>query len=243
MRTKEEGKRECFALAEQAVEGLLGQMEKVEEGDRDHVEQAVDHTFVELGRRGMEKLLQQKASEPEQPDPAEKSGGHPLRLVRSREKLILILRGSITIRRASDHCPERKQREGTSSRLAPCPGVVPFDQRWGLGRQENSSGAQRLVACVSARSPHEEVAEAVARVLPLTISARQIGHVIQPRGEAFLQQEDRRVQQILEQGTHQHRSHTQQQEEQRESMGRLSVERDGVMARLRRGSVPMEQGE
>lgn len=96
---------------------------------------------------------------------------------------------------------------------------------------------------LSARLTHEEAAEAVSRVLPMAISARQVGQVLQPIGEAFLRREDQHVQNLLEQGTEKRLGAAERQEEQGERIRRLYVELDGVMARLRRGSVPMEKAE
>lgn len=67
--------------------------------------------------------------------------------------------------------------------------------------------------------------------------------MIQPRGEAFLTQENQQVAQILEQGGETLVSETQRQEEQGPSIRRLDGEPDGVMARLRRGRVPMDTHE
>lgn len=95
----------------------------------------------------------------------------------------------------------------------------------------------------SQRLTFEEAAEAIADVLPVSLSARQVGSLIQPIGEAFAQQETDLANQYLCQGGEKRRSEGEQQEEQGEAIRRLYVEVDGVMARLRRGSVPMERQE
>jgi hypothetical protein len=102
---------------------------------------------------------------------------------------------------------------------------------------------RRLLSFLSARRTHEDVAETVGRVLPLTISARQVGSVIQPEGSAFVRREDQQVQEVLMQGADKHRSERERREEHGEPIRRLDSEMDGVMARLRRGSVPMEAPE
>lgn len=115
--------------------------------------------------------------------------------------------------------------------------------RWGLTGQRSSPGVQRLVSSLSARLTHEEVAQTLERVLPLHLSARQVGNLLQPVGEAFEQQEERQVHQRREQAARKGTSEAEQQEEQAEPIKRLDVEMDGVLARLRRGSVPMEPQE
>jgi hypothetical protein len=102
---------------------------------------------------------------------------------------------------------------------------------------------QRLISYLSAALTQQEVAEAVCRLLPATISARQVLNVIQPIGEAFLRREDEQVQQFLAEGTSSHTTQAEQQAARAEPIKRLYVEIDGVMARLRRGSVPLEKQE
>ena len=238
MKTNEEIKEALLDLAEKAVEELVGHIEDLKEGDLDQLEQTVFKAIMEFGRTALEELLRQKAREEEAASPAEGSCGHTLRLVSYREKQVNTVMGPLTIRRAYYHCQEPKRLAGRQNPLPACPGVAPFDQRWGLVGRRSSPGVRRLVSFLSARLAHEEVAETLARLLSLAISARQVGHVIQPAGEAFRQFEDQQVQKLLTQGAEKHRSEKEHQEEHREPIRRLYVEMDGVMARLRRGSVP-----
>lgn len=246
MKTNEAMKQKLLVQAEKAIEGLLKQLKEVKEGDLYQLEQIVLKTVVEVGRREIEELLNEQATEADQSSQPEGKCGHRVRLVSYRERQVLTLLGPISIQRAYYHCQEPKQVSGTdhpSSRLPPCPGVAPFDQHWGLCRSQASPGVQRLLAKLSARLTHEEVAEAIGDLVPVRISARQVGEVIQPIGEAFVAQEDQQVAQLLAQGREKHLSETQRQEEQGLPIRRLYVELDGVMARLRRGSVPMEAQE
>jgi hypothetical protein len=243
MKTNEEIKEALLDLAEKAVEELVGHIEDLKEGDLDQLEQTVFKAIMEFGRTALEELLRQKAREEEAASPTEGSCGHTLRLVSYREKQVNTVMGPLTIRRAYYHCQEPKRLAGRQNPLPACPGVAPFDQRWGLVGRRSSPGVRRLVSFLSARLTHEEVAETLARLLPLAISARQVGHVIQPAGEAFRQFEDQQVQKLLTQGAEKHRSEKERQEEHGEPIRRLYVEMDGVMARLRRGSVPMEAHE
>lgn len=121
--------------------------------------------------------------------------------------------------------------------------MAPFDRDWGLSGQRSSPGLQKVVSYLSARLTHEEVAEAVGRLLPVQMSARQVGNVIQPKGEALREWEDQEVQELLQRGVQKHLSEVERQDEQGTPIKRLYIEMDGVMARFRRGSVPMEVSE
>ena len=62
-------------------------------------------------------------------------------------------------------------------------------------------------------------------------------------GEALASAEDRQVKSVQEEAT-QARSHLQQERQTKQiEIKRLSIELDGVLARMRRGSVPMKQEE
>lgn len=241
MKTNEAVKRQLLSQAEEAIEGLLEQMEEIKRGDLQHLEQCILENMLELGRRSMETILVSEAREEPMAVPQEGRCGHRLKRAGEREKTVLTLMGPLLIKRAYYHCKEEKQAEGESQRR--CPGTVPFDEQWGLTRRQASPGVQRVVAKLAARLTFEEAAEAIADVLPVLLSARQVGSLIQPIGEAFAQQETDLANQYLCQGGEKRRSEGEQQEEQGEAIRRLYVEVDGVMARLRRGSVPMERQE
>lgn len=100
-----------------------------------------------------------------------------------------------------------------------------------------------LISYLSATLTQQEVAEAIRRLLPSTISARQVLNVMQPVGEAFVRREDEQMQQFLAEGASKNTSEGEQRAARAEPIKRLYVEIDGVMARLRRGSVPMEKEE
>lgn len=65
-------------------------------------------------------------------------------------------------------------------------------------------------ACLKGTGMRWKRAKTVERLLPLTISARQVGQVIQPMGDALLKREDRLGQRIREQGAHTHLSRAHQ---------------------------------
>ncbi len=66
---------------------------------------------------------------------------------------------------------------------------------------------------------------------------------MQPLGEALQQQEDEQVQALWEQARQARTTSPTASESKQDQIDRLSIELDGVLARLRRGSVPMEEQE
>lgn len=241
MKTNEAVKRQLLSQAEEAIEGLLEQMEEIQTGDLQDLEQCILEKIMELGRRSMETVLASEASEEPMRVPQEGACGHALKRAGEREKTVLTLMGPIVIKRAYYHCKEEKRAEGVPQRR--CPGMVPFDEKWGLTRRQASPGVQRVVAKLAARLTFEEAADSMADLLPVSLSARQVGLLLQPIGAAFAQQENEQASHYVCQGSEKRRSEREQQEEQGEAIRRLYVEMDGVMARLRRGSVPMERQE
>ena len=241
MKTNEAVKRQLLSQAEEAIEVLLAQIEEIQTGDFQHLEHKILENVMELGRRSMETILASAAREEPVPVPKEGRCGHALKRAGEREKTVITLMGPIVITRAYYHCKEKKQ--GEEAPAPKCPGTIPFDEQWGLTRRQASPGVQRVIAKWAARLTFEEVADSVANVLPLSLSARQVGLLIQPMGEAYAQQESDQASQYLRQGSEKRLSEAQRQEEQGELIRRLYVEMDGVMARLRRGSVVMEVQE
>src|SRR5260370_38142531 len=90
----------------------------------------------------------------------------------------------------------------------------------------------------------EEAAETFRRLLPLRMSARQALNLMKPVGKALAQREDEAVKALFEEAV---QSQTQEEEQasQKSSkdLERLYIELDGILARMRRGSVPMEEEE
>ena len=89
----------------------------------------------------------------------------------------------------------------------------------------------------------EEAAETFSRLLPLQMSARQALNLLQPLGEALQQQEDEQVRALWEQAIQARTTGLAGSTSQLDRIDRLYIELDGVLARLRRGSVPMEEQE
>jgi hypothetical protein len=75
------------------------------------------------------------------------------------------------------------------------------------------------------------------------MSARQALTLWQPLGEALHEQEEEQMQKLWQQASQSRSGETIAPGSQQKSIERLSIELDGGMARLRRGSVPMEEQE
>jgi len=243
METNEVLKKTLVEQAEKAIEELVITLSKIEEGDLQQVEQEVFSSMMALGRTCLEAVVDQQASSAASPARRVGSCGHPQRLVSQRQRQLLTLLGPIRIRRAYYQCVPREGQGGEEQERSCSHGEAPFDQQWGLSSQRSSPGMQRLISYLSANLTQQEVAEAISRLLPCRISARQVLNVTQPVAEAFLRREDKQVQQFLAEGKSSHTSEAAQRAARAEPIKRLYVEIDGVMARLRRGSVPMEKQE
>lgn len=243
METNEALKSALLKQAEARMETLVLRMQEVKKGDLQELEQHILTQMLALGQECLQRILEEQAKESEAAMPQEGACGHHQYLVGKRGRQVLSVFGQLHIRRNDDHCANKReaaeQEENEQCRI----GDVPFDRVWGLTGQRSSPGVQRLVSYFSARLTHEEVAETLGRLLPLHLSARQVGNILQPVGEAFAEVEDQQVEQIAEQALKKNTSEAERQEEQGEPIRRLYVEMDGVLVRLRRGSVPMEPQE
>lgn len=218
-------------------------MQEGKEGDFQEMEHDVLMESTEFGRKCLEAILQEQARR--QGSAARRFGscGHPQRLVSTRPRQMVTLLGPIVVHRAYYHCLGKEDEPKAAEGSACTHGEAPFDHHWGWSRQRSSPGVQKVVSYLSAQLTLEGVAEAVSRLLPCAISARQVLNLIQPVGEAFLKQEDAEVQDLLTQGAAKHTSAEERRSTRAEPIKRLYVETDGVYGRLRRGSVVMEKEE
>lgn len=243
METNEELKRTLMTLAEASMEKLVVSMQKVAEGDLQDLEQQIVVQSLALGRSCLEQIMQQQAQQQGSAARREGACGHHQRLVSSRPRQVFTLLGPMTIHRGYYQCLRTGAQVMDQKRRACSHGEAPFDAQWGLGSQRSSPGVQKVVSYLSAQLTQAGVAEAISRVLPLTISARQVGNVTQPIGEAFEHWEEKQGRDLIQRGSQKRTSEAELQEEQGDSITRMYIEMDGVMARLRRESVPMEQAE
>jgi hypothetical protein len=243
METNEALKKILMKKAEACIDRLLKSGEETNEEQFQELEQSMQVESREFGRSCLEAVLERKAKEQGSAARREGSCGHRQRLVGSRPRQILIVLGPIVVHRAYYQCMRDTKGPAEGETITCTHGEAPFDRQWGWNRQRSSPGVQKAVSYLSAHLTLEGVAEAVTRLLAVKMSARQVLNLIQPIGEAFEDQENEDVQEILKQGVSEHTSEAERQSGQAESIKRLYVETDGVFAQLRRGSVIMEKEE
>lgn len=222
---------------------LLKRVPEVKVGDLRGVEQEVLASVFAIGRTTLEHLIQAQAETVKGPGRRKGAYGHEQRLVSQRPKQVLTLFGKITIHRAYYQClhptagPEQ-------DRKPPCThGEAPADALWGTTERHTSAGVQQAVSYLGAALTLEETATAFSRLFPLQMLARQVLHLMQPVGEALAAAEHEQVQALWEEAAQKHTPTSQPLGSHDEDIDRLYIQLDGVLARLRRGSVPMEQDE
>jgi hypothetical protein len=243
METKEGLKRALIQEAEVGVRMFLEQLHGLQEGDLKGLEQHVMETIFEIGRAWMQSVLSEAAPEEQAPGERVGSCGHQQQLVGYRPKQVLTLLGKITFTRAYYQCVVEEERAQASMQEGCTHGEAPADQLWGVQGRRTSAGVQQAVSYLCASSTLEEAAATLSRLLPLQMSARQGLSLLQPLGEALHQQEDEQVRALWDQAGQARTSSQPAEADQHESIERLYIELDGVTARMRRGSVPMEEQE
>lgn len=240
METNEGLKKTLLSLAETGIEKLMETLQEVKEGDLQALERQILVQVLAVGQACLEEVLSQEARQEGSAARREGRCGHRQRLVGIRPRQVLTLLGKIRIHRGYYQCLGSEQQE---DRKRCSQGEAPFDACWGLGAQQSSPGVQQAVSYLAAHLTNEGVAEAISRVLPLSISPRQVSQVSQPIGEAYERWEEQQMQELERQAMQKHTRRTEQQDQQAERLPRLYVEMDGVFARMRRGSVPLEKTE
>ncbi|HEU5380524.1 MAG TPA: ISKra4 family transposase [Ktedonobacteraceae bacterium] len=243
METNEALRKTVLHEAEAEIITLLKRVDELNEGDLRGVEHEVLTSMFALGRRVLERVIQEQVNIKEVPSRRQGSCGHPQRLVDKRSKQILTLLGPITLHRAYYCCllptPDVQQEEQTTCSH----GEAPTDALWGIGKRRTSAGVQEQISYLCASLTLEEAAAAFRRLYPLSMSARQALYLMQPVGEALAEREQQQVETLWEQAVEKHTSSESPSEPPVEPIERLYIELDGVFTRLRRGSVPMEAQE
>ncbi len=236
METNEQRKKAVRAAMQEELEGFFAQVQDLSEGDLEHLEEQVVKTSQQMGRRLLEGILDSRLRE--QRPVARRQGrcGHRQRLVGERCKQLLTLVGPVPFVRPYYQCLEVCAEDESCSH-----GEAPDDILWGVHEQRTTSGVQREISYLCGRLTFEEAADSLCRHVPLEMSARQALSLLRPVGEALAGAEDRQVKGVQAQAK-QARSHP-AEERQTKEIERLYIELDGVMARMRRGSVPMEKEE
>ncbi len=243
METKDGLKRALMQEAEAGVLKVLEQLQKLPEGDLKGLEQQVMETIFEIGRGWMQSVLSEAAPEEQVPTERVGSCGHPQRLVGYRPKQLLTLLGKLTFKRAYYQCVVEEEGAQASTQDGCTQGEAPADQLWGVQGRRTTAGVQQAVSYLCASSTLEEAAATLSRLLPIQMSARQALNLLQPLGEALQQQEDEQVRALWDQASQARTTSQPSAADQQARIERLYIELDGVLARLRRGSVPMEEQE
>jgi hypothetical protein len=241
METNEQAQRERYQEVERALVKLVEEIEEIEEGDLKELEQKIYKGVLEIGR----KVFQCRINKGSEKAPGKQMGvcGHEQYLVDYRKKQILTMMGKVEFKRAYYQC-QRAQEEKEEDQKRCCPGRAPADQLWGLDRRRTTPGVQEYISYLCARLTFEEAAETFSRLLPLSISARQAQNLMEPVGRALAEREEHVLKAVFAQAS-QKQSGVEEQKEllAPKSIDRLYIEMDGIMGRLRRGTVEMEASE
>src|SRR5256714_1632469 len=239
METNEKLKIVLVQEMEKEILKLIDHLETIKEGDLQTLEQSVLRACLSVGRTMMEQILTHTAEEADRPARREGTCGHEQRLVGIRPKQLHTLMGKVTIRRAYYQC--KVQEEEPSPTCSH--GQAPWDVVWGQMAGRTSPGVQRLLGKLVSRLTLCEAVDTFTDILPLPMSERQALNLIQPLGEALSKQEEEQVQALFEQAATKEMQAAEQGSVLGPAIRRLYIETDGVTARIRRGSVPMEEAE
>ncbi len=236
METNEQMKKAVRAAIQEELEGFFAHVQDLSEGDLEHLEEQVVTTSQQMGRCLLEGVLDSRLREQRPVARRQGSCGHRQRLVGERPKELLSLVGPVTFVRPYYQCLEVPEVEKSCTH-----GEAPDDAVWGVKLRRTTSGVQREISYLCGRLTFEEAAESLCRHVPLGMSARQALTLMRPVGEVLAMAEDRQVKSLQAQA--QQARSQRRQERQTKEIKRLYIELDGVLARMRRGSVPMEQEE
>jgi hypothetical protein len=243
MKTNEALKKALVEQITQEVEELFEHLQTTEEGAFQQVEHVVMQSVLSLGRKLLEQVLNAPGETKQAHARREGACGHRQRLVGQREKTILTVMGKVKVHRPYYHCmgQEKEQKEESCSVCRH--GEAPFDAVWGIEQGRTSPGVQKIVSYFGASQTLSEIAEAIGMVLPFSIPARQILHLMQPIGESLRREEEEAVEKMKREATQKRSQETKERKHQESQRRRWYVELDGVLARIRRGSVEMVKEE
>ena len=239
METNEQLKIALVQETEKEMLKLIEQVETIQAGDLQTLEQSVLKACLSLGRTMLEQILNHTAEEAESPSRREGACGHQQHLVGIRPKQLHTLMGKVTIGRAYYQCVVEEEEPSAACSH----GQAPWDVVWGQIAGRTSPGVQKLLGKLVSRLTLSEAVDTFTDVLPLPMSERQALNLIQPLGEALRKQEEEQVQALFEQAANKQTQAAERGAVLGPSIRRLYIETDGVTARIRRGSVPMEEAE
>lgn len=229
--------------AEAEMKHLLTRVEVLGVGDLKGVEQEVLSSVFALGRHALEQIIQAQPETIQAPARREGGCGHRQRLVSQRPKQVLTLLGTITIHRAYYQCLNPAAGQTSRGTRRCTHGETPADALWGIERRRTSAGVQQAVSYLGASLTLKETAAAFSRLFPLQMSARQALALMQPVGEALAAAEQVQVNRLWAEATQARTALHEQTGWAASELDRLYILLDGVLARLRRASVPMEPDE
>jgi hypothetical protein len=239
METNEQIRRVLKQALEEELAGFLEQVSQMTEGDLKHLEEQVVKSSQAIGRKLMAGVLSSRLHEQRPVARRQGSCGHVQRLVGERSKELITLVGPVSFVRPYYQCLQRaepaEEHDGPHAE-------APADALWGVNQQRTTPGVQQQISYLSARLTFEEAAQTLCRSVPIGMSGRQALNLMRPVGEALAAAEDHHVQ-VVQAQAKQARSQPSMQPEEHKGMERLYIELDGVLARMRRGSVPMEKEE
>ncbi|HEX3642343.1 MAG TPA: ISKra4 family transposase, partial [Ktedonobacteraceae bacterium] len=228
---------------EKALVKLVEDVEGIEDGNLRNLEQKIYKGVLELGRN----LFQCRINQSGEKAPGNQVGecGHKQQIIDYRTKQILTMMGKVEFKRAYYQCQKEKEQKGEQEeKKQRCSGRAPADQIWGIDQRRTTPGVQEAIGYLCARLTFEEAAETFSRFLPLKMTAKQAQNLMEPVGKALAEEEEKVFKALFEQAAH---KHTSAQEQQGlltfKSIERLYIEMDGIMERLRRGTVEMEASE
>jgi hypothetical protein len=238
METNEQIRRVLSKALEEELETFLAQVSQMREGELKHLEEQVVKSSQAIGRKLMEGVLNSRLHERRPLARREGACGHVQRLVGERPKQLITLVGPVSFVRPYYQClhaAEAQEQDCTH-------GEAPADVRWGVDKQRTTPGVQQHISYLSARLTFEEAAQTLCRSVPIGMSGRQALNLMRPVGEALAAQEDQQMMALQAQAK-QAQSQPCAQRQPQQGAQRLYIELDGVLARMRRGSVPMEKEE
>jgi hypothetical protein len=238
METNEQIRKVLKNALEEELESFLEQVGQMTAGELKHLEEQVVKSSQAIGRKLMEGVLNSRLYERRPVARREGRCGHVQRLVGERAKELITLVGPVSLVRPYYQCLQVGEAE---EEQACTHGEAPADVLWGVDEQRTTPGVQRLISYLSARLTFEEAAQTLCRCVPIGMSGRQAQTLMRPVGAALAANEDRDVI-ALQAQARQARSLPPERQQQK-GIERLYIELDGVLARMRRGSVPMEKEE
>jgi hypothetical protein len=236
METNEQIRRELSKAVQEELESFLEQVSQMNEGELKRLEEQVVKSSQAMGRKLMEGVLNSRLHEQRPQARRQGSCGHVQRLVGERGKDLITLVGPVRFVRAYYQCLDAAEGHACTH------GEAPADVQWSVDMQRTTPGVQGHISYLSARLTFEEAAETMGRTVPIGMSGRQALNLMRPVGEALAAQEERQIS-VIQARAKQAQSQPSTQRQGRKEIERLSIELDGVFARLRRGSVPMEKEE